>query len=124
MTALTVRSRPKGRLPTLRRERSFVDEATIPILRPEQSSQDKESTVFLEIDISITTKCRCHTSSCRNFCLPGAQHETDSDCLNFQMFLHVLLLPVTHDCVVHYSAVSRTHSKQAVFSPQIQTPLL
>jgi len=125
MTALTVRSWPKGRLPTLRRERSFVDEATTPILRPEQTSHDKESTVFPEIDISITTKCGCHTSSCRNLCLPAAQHATESECLGFQMFHHVLLLllPVTQECTVNYSSVSRTHSKQAVFSPQIQTPL-
>lgn len=87
MTALTVRSWPKGRLPTLRRERSFVDEATTPILRPEQTFQDKESTVFPEIDISITTKRGCHTSSCRNLCLPAAQHAKQSDCLCFQMFL-------------------------------------
>ena len=124
MAALTVRSRPKGRLPTLRRERSFVGEATTPILRPQQTSQDKESTVFPEIDISITAKCGCHTSSCRNFCLPAAHHATESDCLSFRMFLHVLQLPVTQDCTADYSAVRRTPSKQVVVSLLIQTPLL
>lgn len=79
MTALTVRSRPKGRLPTLRRVRSFVDEATTPILCHEQSSKDKESTAFPEIDISVTTKCGCHTSSCTNFCLHAAEQATYND---------------------------------------------
>lgn len=125
MTALTVRSGPKGRLRTLRRVRSFVDEATTPILCHEQSSKDKESTAFPEIDISITTKCGCHTSSCRNFCLPAAQQATYNDCLSFRMFLYVLLLlPVPHDRMVHYRAVKTAHSKQAVFSPQIQNPFM